>query len=163
MNVGVSHPGVSTIYRELGLGRHPEVLEGREGDVGYLPRINLPPEVMKLLLHTCPFRQEIGRRLDLMRRDKGAWLLEGVRPLARKRSWFGCIICSGRRPRPNISWGKVAGRRRRTGSDPSDGGRLDMPRESDHGRLGHLLEQPKGKGIIGEDPELVHVEEGIMI
>ncbi|MQM13575.1 hypothetical protein Taro_046500 [Colocasia esculenta] len=108
INVGVPHPRISTIYRELGLGRHPEVLEGREGDVGYPPRINLPPEVMKLLLHTCPFHQEIGGRLDLMRRDKGAWLLEGVRPPTRKRSWFGRIICSWGRPRLNIPWGEVA-------------------------------------------------------
>ncbi|MQM17457.1 hypothetical protein Taro_050429 [Colocasia esculenta] len=108
MNIGVPHPRVSTIYREFGLGRHPEVLEGREGNVSHLPRINLPPEVIKLLFHTCPFRQEVGRRMDVMRWDKGAWLLKRVRPLARERGWFGRVICSGRRPRPNLSWGEVA-------------------------------------------------------
>ncbi|MQM03068.1 hypothetical protein Taro_035845 [Colocasia esculenta] len=41
------------------------------------------------------------------------------------------------------------GRRRgRTGSNPSDGGRLDMPWEHGHRGLGHLLKQPERKSIV---------------
>ncbi|MQL92207.1 hypothetical protein Taro_024823 [Colocasia esculenta] len=54
-------------------------------------------------------------------------------------------------------------RRNRTGLDPGDGGRLGVSRESGHRGLGHFFEQSEGKGIVGKDPELVHVEEGIMI
>ncbi|MQL95115.1 hypothetical protein Taro_027779 [Colocasia esculenta] len=54
-------------------------------------------------------------------------------------------------------------RRRRTGLTPDDKGRLDMPQEYGRRGLGSILEEPDGQDIVGKDPELVHVEQGIMI
>ncbi|MQL95202.1 hypothetical protein Taro_027862 [Colocasia esculenta] len=68
------------------------------------------------------------------------------------------------RGRRGVGYALDEGRRRgRMGSNPSDGGRLNMPWERGHRGLGHLLEQPERKSIVGKDSKLVHVDEGIMI